>query len=56
MEEIGKWDRKEEEGLSEEVRRNRDTLKDQLSIVLEMEEVKWRQLSRVKWLKKVIVV
>lgn len=52
-EEIQNWDRKEEnEGLTEDNCRLQNELKLEYERILAMEEVMWRQKSRVQWLKE----
>lgn len=53
LEDISRWDRKEEvEGLElDEMAVRKEAQKD-LERVLEMEEIMWRQKSRVQWLKE----
>lgn len=53
LSEIKCLDVKEElEGLSDEERLNRISLKGDFERTLLMEEVMWRQKSRIKWLKE----
>lgn len=53
LDDISRWDRKEgEEGLDSSELVERKEAQRNLERILEMEEIMWRQKSRVQWLKE----